>query len=273
MLILLPPSETKAANDAVEPAALGGPLDLGSLAFPELQDCRLAVFSALERTLAAGEEPAMAYLKLSASLRGELERNAQVWDVGTLPAIDRYTGVLYDALEPGTLSPAARSLLAVGSALFGVLGAEDRIPYYRLTGSAKLLDAAGKPVSLRSLWAPARGRAVNPLNRLAAEELVVDLRSGTYAQLLPVRNAVSVRVESIRPDGSRQVVSHFNKHFKGVLARAIAEAVGDGGVPAPTSVGDVVEIARGCGFVIEVPEEFDAASDGNQCELTMVVEP
>ena len=47
----------------------------------------------------------------------------------TMPAIDRYTGVLYDALDVGSLRGAtatrARARLAVGSALFGLLRADD----------------------------------------------------------------------------------------------------------------------------------------------------
>ena len=39
----------------------------------------------------------------------------------------------------------------------------------------------------------------------------MDLRSGSYAALAPVPGAVTLEVLSERPDGSRAVVSHFNK--------------------------------------------------------------
>jgi len=52
-------------------------------------------------------------------------RNAQLLTSPTLPALERYTGVLYDALDVGTLTRAQRrradARLAVGSALFGLL--------------------------------------------------------------------------------------------------------------------------------------------------------
>ncbi|MEL4164425.1 peroxide stress protein YaaA, partial [Corynebacterium bovis] len=51
---------------------------------------------------------------------------------------------------------------------------------------------------------------------------VVDLRSGAYHALGPVPGAVTLRVESRYPDGSRKVVSHFNKHYKGLVARELA---------------------------------------------------
>ena len=140
----------------------------------------------------------------------------------TLPAIERYTGVLYDALDVRTLTRAQRGRagrrLAVGSALFGVVRADDPIPAYRLSAGSSL---PGLP-SLRALWRPVLAPA------LAADGgLVVDLRSGAYADLAPVPGAVTVQVLSRQPDGSRVVVSHFNKAHKGRLARLLATTTGE----------------------------------------------
>ena len=136
-----------------------------------------------------------------------------------MPAIDRYTGVLYDALDIGSLKRAAasraRARLAVGSALFGLLRADDLIPAYRLSAGSKL---PGRP-TLATRWRP----ALEPvLARIAEGELVVDLRSGSYAALGKVSGAVSVDVVAEYADGRRTVVSHFNKAHKGRLARALA---------------------------------------------------
>jgi uncharacterized protein len=103
--------------------------------------------------------------------------------------------------------------LAVGSALFGLVRGDDRIPAYRLSAGSAL---PGLP-TLRALWKP----ALSPV-LAGADELVVDLRSGSYAALAPVPGAVTVDVVSERPDGSRSVVSHFNKAHKGRVARLLA---------------------------------------------------
>ena len=131
----------------------------------------------------------------------------------------RYTGVLYDALEVGSLKGAsaqrARARLAVGSALFGLLRAGDEIPAYRLSAGSKLPGG----LTLAARWKP----VLEPvLAKIAATELVVDLRSGAYAALGRIPGAVEVDVLSERPDGKRTVVSHFNKAHKGRLARALA---------------------------------------------------
>jgi hypothetical protein len=210
VLVLLPPSETK------HPGGDGAPLDLASLTAPELNPVRIEIAEAL--TKLADDVPASrAALGLSPKQIDEIARNAQLWTSPTLSAVQRYTGVLYDALDVTSMTRAQRARadnrLAVGSALFGLVRATDAIPAYRLSAGSAL---PGLP-TLRALWRP----ALTPV-LAAVDELVVDLRSGSYAVLAPVPGAVSVEVLSERPDGTRAVVSHFNKAHKGRLARLLA---------------------------------------------------
>ncbi|MGY1670636.1 peroxide stress protein YaaA [Geodermatophilus sp. SYSU D00710] len=210
MLVLLPPSETKA------PDGDGAPLDLGALSVPELTPVRERLVSALV-TLAADPAAARAALGLSPGQDAELARNAALCTSPTTPAVRRYTGVLYDALGARTMTRAQRARadrrLAVGSALFGLVRAGDPIPAYRLSAGAAL---PGLP-TLRALWRPLLGPVL-----AATGELVVDLRSGAYRALAPVAGAVTVDVLSERADGSRTVVSHANKAHKGRIARLLA---------------------------------------------------
>ena len=210
MLVLLPPSETKAAGGD------GPSLDLAALTAPELGGTRAELAEALVE-LAADVPASRAALGLSPKQDGEIARNAELWTSPTMPAVLRYTGVLYDALDIRSMTRAQRARagrrLAVGSALFGLVAADDAIPAYRLSAGSQL---PGLP-TLRSLWKPALGPVLTGI-----DDLVVDLRSGSYAALAPVAGAVTVEVLSERPDGSRSVVSHFNKAHKGRLARLLA---------------------------------------------------
>jgi uncharacterized protein len=210
VLVLLPPSETKA------PGGEGPPLDLAALTAPELTAVRTELVESLVKL--AGDVPAARNaLGLSPKQDDEIARNAALWTSPTLPAVLRYTGVLYDALDVRTMTRAQRARagrrLAVGSALFGLVAADDAIPAYRLSAGSQL---PGLP-TLRALWKP----ALSPV-LAAVDDLVVDLRSGSYAALAPVDGAVTVDVLSERPDGTRSVVSHFNKAHKGRLARLLA---------------------------------------------------
>lgn len=205
MLIILPPSETKAHGGN------GAALNWDGLSFPALNPIRREIAAELQ---SLDIDEALEVLKISEKLRAEAESNRQLETSPTMPALERFTGVLYDALDAPSLPPEARCYLAVGDALFGLVRADDLIPHYRLSGGTKL---GGK--TLKSHW----GTAISgELRALAAEELVIDMRSGTYQQLGKLKEAATVRVESVQEDGSRKVVSHFNKHYKGELARVLA---------------------------------------------------
>jgi hypothetical protein len=113
--------------------------------------------------------------------------------VPRFPAVDRYTGVLYDALDAGTLDAAARRWLGghvmIHSAPFGPVGALDAIPAYRLAAGTTL---PGLP-PLRRLWAD----AVTDALAAAAPTFVLDLRSEAYAALGPVP-AIKPRAVAMR---------------------------------------------------------------------------
>jgi uncharacterized protein len=224
VLLLLPPSETKHSGGN------GAPLDLGTLTAPELTPLRTELVEALVK-LADDVPASRVALGLSATQDDEIARNAALWTGPTLPAVERYTGVLYDALDVRSMTRAQRARadrrLAVGSALFGLVMATDAIPAYRLSAGSAL---PGLP-TLRSLWRPVLAPVL-----AATGELVVDLRSSSYAALAPVPGAVTVEVLSERPDGSRSVVSHFNKAHKGRLARKLATT--------PAEPDDVVGVRR-----------------------------
>lgn len=236
MIVLLPPSETK------RPGGDGPPLRLDGLSNAALTELRATLLDELVQ-LAADPPRCRTALGISAAQDAEITRNAELRRSPTLPAIDRYTGVLYDALDVGSLrgvaAQRARARLAVGSALFGLVRADDQIPAYRLSAGSKLPGGA----TLASRWRPLLEPA---LAAIADHELVVDLRSGSYAALGRVPSAVTVDVYTEHPDGRRTVVSHFNKAHKGRLARVLA-----GTKAEPSDAAAVAAIARRAGMNVE----------------------
>ncbi|HEU5474999.1 MAG TPA: peroxide stress protein YaaA [Actinophytocola sp.] len=231
MLVLLPPSETKSDGGS------GPPLDLDTLSFPELSPVRERLVSALV-TLAGDVPASLAALGLTERQSGEVARNAALRESATRPALERYTGVLYDALDVAGLSRAERrradARLAVASALFGVVRAGDPIPAYRLSGGSTLPGLGG----LRALWQEALGKTLSTV-----DEVVLDLRSGPYANLAAIPHAVTVRVVSA---DRRLAISHFNKAHKGRLAAALVRAPRE-----PGSVRSVVRVAAAAGLRLE----------------------
>lgn len=248
MLIVLPPSETKATGGD------GAPLDLDRLWLPELGEIRAGLVDDLV-ALSGNPEAARRALGIGTGRDDLLAINAALREAPTMPAIRRYTGVLYDALAVASMPKAAlaraRERLTIGSALFGAVAADDLIPAYRLSAGSSL---PGSP-TVRSRWSP---DLTESLVAAAKGQLVVDLRSGGYRQLGPVPDAVTVTVLTEHANGSRTVVRHFNKHHKGVLARILA-----GSRAEPDSARAVAVVARRAGLQVEIasPTELVVVTD------------
>lgn len=212
MHVLLPPSETKRDGGRDE-------FVLEELAFPALHDRRRDLRDALVG-LSDDRELAARALKLGPRQLGEIDRNAALPTAPAMAAVDRFDGVLFDALDAGSLNAGSRELLGrtvvVQSALWGPIGALDPIPAYRLSHDSRV---PGMP--LKRWWAAAAGSAVSSL-----EGLVLDLRSEAYAALGPLAPADGryfVRVRSRGADGRLKNLNHFNKLGKGRFVRALAE--------------------------------------------------
>lgn len=245
MRILLPPSETK---------RLGGrlPFSPDDLFLGErLAAPRAAVKSALKR-VSADEAAATKALKLGVKNREERLRNLDLDASGAMPAIERYTGVLYDALDTETLAPAALAWLSdhvfVQSALFGLVRGGDPIPAYRVSASSRLPEL-GSP--LAKLWAGPHEGA------LTEADYVLDLRSKDYAALAPLGALGASRTDYLEvvarsDDGEVRALNHFNKAAKGDLVRRVAESA-----PAISSRADFLEWAREAG--LEIGEGADPA--------------
>jgi cytoplasmic iron level regulating protein YaaA (DUF328/UPF0246 family) len=235
VLVLLPPSETKADGGR------GAPLDHAALSFPELNPTRAKIADALVEL--AGDVPAsIAVLGITERQVGEVTRNARLWTSPTMPALRRYTGVLYDALDVKSFTRAglakAHRRLAVTSSLFGVVSATDPIPAYRLSGGNSL-PALG---TIRAMWKPVLEPVLQNI-----DDLVVDLRSGTYSAFANLRpDAVTIRVVTENANGERATVSHFNKAYKGRLAHVLAVTRAE-----PSTVDQLAKVIRKAGLVVE----------------------
>ncbi|MFF8956247.1 peroxide stress protein YaaA [Streptomyces sp. NPDC014894] len=245
MLVLLPPSEGKAASGR------GAPLKPESLSLPGLAAARAAVLDELVELCAADEEKARRTLGLSEGLRGEIAKNVELRTAGTRPAGEIYTGVLYDALGLASLEPdarrRARSSLLVFSGLWGAVRVGDRIPSYRCSMGVRL-------PGLGALGAHWRKPMESALPEAAGSGLVLDLRSSAYAAAWKPAGEVAERTATVRVlhsqtvDGveKRSVVSHFNKATKGRIVRDLLISGAK-----PKGPKELVEALRELGYAVE----------------------
>ncbi len=221
-LILLPPSEGKTSGGN------GPSWNVGRMAV-DLDVERGKVVSALARAMRTNAEKRGKLLGVKGdALAAATTANRSLREAPTMAAIDRYSGVLYGALEPATLAATARRRLdrsvLIVSGLWGLVAASDPIPDYKLKMGASL-PGLGK---LSTWWRPSIDRALT--ERIGTRPRVV-------WNLLPKEHATawsgvaagwkhqvfSVRFLEPGRNGELVAVSHWNKFLKGALVRFLLE--------------------------------------------------
>ena len=205
MRIVLPPSETKTPGGTE-----GSALDWAQLALPGLTSTREEIARDLVE-LCSNEAVAKKALGLGAKGDEWIEANRELLTSPVMPALERYTGVLFDALEAESLSgddrAHANDVVWLFSALFGPLRAFDPIPRYRLSFDSKLPGGAVKArwsVHAEEIW---------------AEDFTIDLRSEGYRALAPLPEGTGVFVKVVKDFDKAAAVGHANKATKGRLVR------------------------------------------------------
>ena len=223
-LILLPPSEGKATGGE------GPPWESVDQSFPTLADPRREVVNALVAAMGGSPEARFKLLGVKAAKAEEATAaNLVVATAPTMPAIDRYTGVLYDALDYSSLPAKVRRgvdrQVVVFSGLWGLVRPTDLIPDYKLKMGASL-PGLGKPARF---WKPLISDTLADAITASGTDMVWDLlpNEHTAAWDPPVAGRrVRVRfLDDVVKNGERTLVtvSHWNKLLKGALVRHVVE--------------------------------------------------
>jgi hypothetical protein len=143
---------------------------------------------------------------------------------GTSPAIERYTGVLYDALDASSLGATERRRLTrsvlIVSGLWGLVAPSDPIPDYRLKMGARL----GRLGLLSRWWREElTAAAVERAGRGPVWDLLPNEHAAAFAWPDDGPARTAVRFLEPAADGSLTAVSHWNKFLKGALVRRLLE--------------------------------------------------
>ncbi len=148
-----------------------------------------------------------------------LDANSALRGAPVLPAWQRYTGVVWDHLDPVSLDAAQRRRIVVVSGLLGLVRGDDPVPDYRLKMGANV-----PPLGKLSTWW--RDELSDTINRYAvgrtdgSPRILVDLLPKEHrAAWTPDRRVTGVSVEFVDPTGKPG--GHFAKAAKGELAAAI----------------------------------------------------
>lgn len=223
-ILLLPPSEGKAAAPSGGSSFEEARKRRTSNYFCELDPLRLQLFDALEEVLERGAGLEKLFDVTGDSLQEAILINREIRRASTLPARDLYNGVMYQAIDYTTLKAAQKKAFnkqtVIFSGAFGLLRPSDRIPPYKMKMGANLGGVVGKVVSY---W-----------KRPVSEILRKELRGKVVWDFLPdqhrrawdgtgeivARHQVKF-VKRIIRDGIAEykTISHHSKSLKGALIR------------------------------------------------------
>lgn len=141
--------------------------------------------------------------------RARAEAQALASEVPLLPALARYTGVAFQALEAGSLPEAAWKQVFILSNLRGLVRGDEPVPPYKL-------KLAGIP-GLKAHWR----KALLPLLERLPEGVVWELLPGACSELIQDWNRPRHTLEIV--DAKGKAISHFSKLYRGRVARWVLE--------------------------------------------------
>ena len=134
-----------------------------------------------------------------------------VFNSKCVPAIERYTGVVYNHIDWETLNKKAKNYMnkhvIIFSGLFGLLSPDTFIPDYKLKMNV---------LSLKSLWGPIIS------DYLKDEDLIFDLLPQVHRKAYtPNKNTIQIDF-LVQSKGKTSAAGHFGKAVKGQFIRFLA---------------------------------------------------
>lgn len=253
-LILLPPSEGKA------PGGAGAPWSPGTMSV-DLDDQRAKVLASLRSAMRANAAARGKLLGVKGeALAAATAANRTAATSPTKPAIERYDGVLYGALDAAGLGRVERRRLddsvLIVSGLWGLVAPADPLPDYKLKMGASL----GRLGKLSTWWRPAIDAAL--AERSDVSRIWNLLPNEHDLAWSGVEDTTTISVRFLEPGrgGELVAVSHWNKFLKGALVRFLVER-------PDADVDALAEWEHPSGFVVDPAR---TQRDGQRVRLDLV---
>lgn len=139
-----------------------------------------------------------------------IEANKNILSSKTLPAIERYCGVVYNAIDYATLDASAKTFfdehVRIVSAVFGLLSPREQIPDYKC--------------KINNFGADKFWRAINK-DRLR-DVFVVDLLPQAHKKAVEYSHGSSIEFYFLK-DGKKIPAGHHGKRIKGRFVRWLVQ--------------------------------------------------
>lgn len=192
-LILIPPSEGK------RPGGDGPPVQPGEHAR-----------AMIGKLLAYGGDWETLLGVKGKALEEAVKANRRVLEAPTMPAVERYTGVVYAGIDYPSMTAAGKrffnSRVRIVSALFGLVRPDDPLPDYKL--KIGKLDAA-------KFWRPV-------LRDALGGHFIFDCLPAAHKKAAPYDDGIDVQF-IVMKNGKPKAAGHQGKHIKGRFVRWLCE--------------------------------------------------
>ena len=187
-VILIPPSEGKASGGEYKPVS--APKELLS-----------RISESDSNKLYSGTQK---------SIDEAVKINSEILISKTMPAIERYTGVVYDAINYSTLDTESKryfnSHVRIISGLFGLVKPQQHIPNYKLK-----IDK----LQVAKYWKES-------ISDKLKNTFVIDLLPQTHKKAVSYENGIEVEFIITKND-KKKPAGHFGKKVKGTFVRWLVE--------------------------------------------------
>lgn len=190
IIILIPPSEGKAKGGNKEPLK-----SINHITGELIKEISKA-------------DPKKLYGLKEKALAEAIANNKEILNSKTLAAINRYTGVVYDAIDYSTLinKELFDKRVRIVSGLFGLVSPKDLIPNYRLK-----IDK----LNSSKLW-------IEENSKKLKSKFVIDLLPKAHKKAVSYEEGVEVEFVKMK-NGKKTSAGHQGKHVKGLFVRWLIE--------------------------------------------------
>jgi len=221
MKILLAPSERKTKGGDFPP------INEKNFIFPKIYKKRVEIIKKYDE-----------FLQTTDDVKNFGEDKSSIFKRPTKKAVLRYSGVAFKHLDYESLNNTAKEWInenvLIFSNLFGIISANDKIPYYTLK--------QGKKPGF-DIYQTHKEIFESILEEINEKEIFIDLRAKFYEKIYKPKNSVTF---SFIKNG--KIVSHFAKAYRGLLTRYLA-------IHKPTTIEELLKIEFPNVKIIEIREK------------------
>jgi len=221
-IILLPPSESKkTGGDETKPLRLIKNFKKDNY-FETLWIEREEIYGKLRETISKStHEELEKILDLKGkNLQNAIEINSDLLNKETMPAIERYDGVMFKAIEYNKLNEKQKenfnnSTIFIDG-MFGLLRPQDKIPEYKLKINSKFSD-----IDITKYW---KQNLIGLFHSLFKEKIIIDILPETHRKVVTIpSDSKYYQIKfMIEKNGKNVNVGHDSKKLKGELIQYIS---------------------------------------------------